>query len=69
MFGFRPSPAVLGSVVEQHVQKYRSEYLQIVDVIDHSFYIDDLVSGGANVSEAFTLHTAGRNGTQILFTC
>ena len=55
VFGLRPSPAVLGAVIEQHVQKYRSEYPQIVDLIDHSLYIDDLVSGSANVSEAFEL--------------
>jgi len=61
VFGLRPSPAVLGSVVEQHVQKYRSEYPQIVDVIDHSLYIDDLVSGGANVSEAFTLYKVAKH--------
>ena len=61
MFGLQPSPAVLGAVVEHHVKKYRSEYPQNVDLIDQSLYIDDLVSGGANVSEAFTLHTVAKH--------
>jgi len=56
VFGLWSSPAVLRAVIEQHVQKYRSEYPQIVDLIDHSLYIDDLVSGGANASEAFALY-------------
>ena len=61
VLGLHPSPAVLGAVIEQHIQKYHSEYPQIVDRIDHSLYIDDLVSGSANVSEAFELYKLSKH--------
>ena len=61
VFGLWSSPAVLGAVIEQHVQKYRFEYPQIVDLINHSLYIDDLVSGGVNASEVFTLYKVAKH--------
>ena len=48
VFGLRPSPAVLGAVISLHIEKYHSEYPRIVNVIDQSLYVDDLVSGGGN---------------------
>ena len=50
VFGLRPSP---GAVLSLHLEKYQAEYPRIVDLVDQSLYIDDLVSGGANVHEAF----------------
>ena len=56
VFGLRPSPAVLGAVISLHIEKYRSEYPQIVDLIDQSLYVDDLVSGGATIQEALDMY-------------
>ena len=56
VFGLRPSPAILGAVLSLHLEKYRAEYPRIVDLVNQSLYIDDLVSGGANVHEAFEVY-------------
>ena len=52
VFGLRPSLAILGSVISHHLEKYRSEHPRVVDKIEQSLYVDDLVSGGATVQDA-----------------
>ena len=79
VFGLKPSPAILRAVISLHLAKYRCEYLQLVDRIDQSLYVDDLVSGGANVQEAFELYktakhimhkdSISRSGIQIPLNC
>ena len=56
----RPSPAILGAVISLHLEKYHSEYPRVVDLIDQSLYVDDLVSGGANVQEAFEVYKVAK---------
>ena len=36
-------------------------YTQLVDKIDQSLYVDDLVSGGANVQEVYELYKAAKH--------
>ena len=60
VFGLRPSPAILGAVISLHIEKYRSEYPLIVNLIDQSLYVDDLVSGGTNVHEAFDVYKTAK---------
>ena len=60
VFGLRPSPAILGAVISLHIEKYRSEYPRIVDLIDQSLYVDDLVSGGTDVHEAFDVYQTAK---------
>ena len=61
MFGLRPSPAVLGAVISLHIEKYRSEYPQIVDLIDQSLYVDDLLCGGATIQEALDMYEVSKH--------
>jgi len=49
VFGLRPSPAIIGAVISLHLAKYYYEYPRLVEKIDQSLYVNDLVSGGANV--------------------
>ena len=42
VLGFRPSPAILGSVISHHLQKYQ---LNVIPAITDSFYVDDMISG------------------------
>ena len=51
----------MGAVLSLHLEKYRSEYPRIVDLIDQSLYVDDLVSGGANVHKAFEVYTVAKH--------
>ena len=70
VFGLRPSPAILGSVISYHLEKYCSEHPWLVDKVEQSLYVDDLVSGGATVQEAFEVYKSSKwilqSGTLIL---
>ena len=64
VFGLRPSPAILGTVIAHHLDKYPST---VVQAIKDSFYVDDLIAGGETMKEAFNIYqvarkTPGRRG-------
>ena len=61
VFGLKLSPAILGAVLSLHLAKYHCEYPQLVDRIDQSLCVGDLVSGGANVQEAFELYKTAKH--------
>lgn len=52
-----PSPAILGSVISHHLDKYQSKYPEIIPSIKNSFYVDNLISGGSTVEEAYRTYT------------
>jgi len=59
VFGLCPSPAVLGSVISHHVDKYQDQLRELTQSIKSSFYVDDLVSGAATV-EAFNMYSVAK---------
>ena len=60
VFGLRPSPAVLGSVISHHLDKYQGQLREVTQSIKNSFYVDDLVSGAATVEEAFNMYSVAK---------
>jgi len=60
VFGLRPSPAILGSVISHHLDKYHSQYGNLASEIKNSFYVDDLIFGGVTIDQAFHLYTVAR---------
>ena len=56
VFGLRPSPAVLGSVISHHLNKYSKQYTTLVQSIADSFYVDDLIAGADSVEQGFYLY-------------
>jgi len=60
VFGLRPSPAVLGSVISHHLDKYQDQLRELTQSIKSSFYVDDLVSGAATVKEAFSMYSVAK---------
>jgi len=63
VFGLKPSPAILGTILAKHVQKFQATYPRIVDVMEQSLYVDDLVAGGFDVVEVFEMY---RNSKAIM---
>jgi len=61
VFGLRPSPAIFGAVISLHLTKYQDAYPRLVDKIYQSLYVDDLVSGGANVQEVYELYKTAKH--------
>ena len=43
LFGLRPSTFILASVIKKHLETWKSEYPEIVDLMMNSFYVDDLI--------------------------
>ena len=41
VFGFAPSPFLLNAVIQQHLESMQSEYLETVQEIKNSLYVDD----------------------------
>jgi len=61
VFGLRPSPAVLGSVISHHLNKFRQQYPDLISTIENSLYVDDLIAGAANVEDAYNLYKKARS--------
>ena len=55
LFGLRPSPAVLGSVLLQHVSSYQEKNPEIVKVLK-GLFVDDLSTGGETVDKAYEIY-------------
>ena len=61
VFGLRPSPAILGSVIAHHVRKYQTKHPELVECMNHSLYVDDLITGAASVKDAFSLYKVAKS--------
>ena len=57
VFGLHRSPAILGSFISHHLNKYQCQIPGVNQSIKVSFYIDDLISGGATVEEALNMYS------------
>ena len=57
VFGLRPSPAILGSVISHHLEKYHEQYPEIVQ---DSLYVDDLIGRVDNIEQGFDLYKKAR---------
>ena len=49
VFGLRPFPAVLGSVISYHLSKYGKQYTSLVQFNADSLYVDNLIAGANSV--------------------
>ena len=52
VFGLAPSPFLLNAVIQQHLESMKSEYLETVQDIKNSLYVDDLITGDTTVEGA-----------------
>ena len=60
VFGLRPSPAILSCVISHHLRKYREKYPELVQSIENSLYVDDLIAGEETVERAFNLYSKAK---------
>ena len=52
LFGLAPSPFLLGRVLECHLDLWSQKYPEDVERIRRSLYVDDILSGGQDTTEA-----------------
>ena len=55
VFGLTPSPAILGGVVQHHLEKYKQSEPEVIDQLRRQIYVDDFPGGSDTVENAFQL--------------
>ena len=60
VFWLRPSPAVLGAVLNHHISKYLSHNSTIAEKLQMSLYVDDLVTSTPDVHSAYEFYLDSR---------
>ena len=74
-FCFRPSPAILGSIISHHLIRYREQCPELVQSITDSLYVNDLIAGVDNLYEkarnimaggSFNLQKWNSNSSELL---
>lgn len=56
VFGLRPSPAVLGSVIEHHISQYQDGNSGLINKLRNSLYVDDLVTSTSDPESAYQFY-------------
>ena len=56
MFGLRPSPSILGSVIQHHLDLYKKSEPEMAELLSRAFYVDDLLTGEKNVAKTFDIY-------------
>ena len=56
VFGLRPSPAVLGSVINHHVSQYQTPNPTLAEKLLNALYVDDLVTSTPDVDSAYEFY-------------
>ncbi|GFV87227.1 integrase catalytic domain-containing protein [Trichonephila clavipes] len=51
-FGLRPRPYLLAATLKHHFKKYREQYPHTFELLNSSIYVDDLICGQNDVSDA-----------------
>ncbi len=56
VFGLTSSPAILNSTIQHHVDHYMASKTSAVNILQNSLYVDDLVAGASNTTEAIQVY-------------
>ncbi len=60
-FGLTPSPAILSSVIQHHLEQHKPSEPEAVTMLQNSFYVDDLVGGAMDDTQALQIHEKASN--------
>ncbi|GFV04077.1 integrase catalytic domain-containing protein [Trichonephila clavipes] len=60
-FGVSSSLFLLEATIRHHIEKYKHEFPDTVELLDRSFYVDDLISGGNEFEEALQTSRRAKN--------
>ena len=56
VFGLCPSPAILGATILHHLKLYKQSDPEMVELLEQSFYMDDLLTGECNEEKALAIY-------------
>ncbi|GFX97252.1 integrase catalytic domain-containing protein [Trichonephila clavipes] len=60
-FGVSSSPFLLAVTIRHHIEKYKHEFPDTVELLDRNFCVDDLISGGNEFEEALQTSRRAKN--------
>ncbi|GFT20169.1 integrase catalytic domain-containing protein [Trichonephila clavipes] len=60
-FGVSSSPFLLAATIRHHIEKYKHEFPDTVELLDRNFYVDDLISSGNEFEEALQTSQRAKN--------
>ncbi|GFX29887.1 integrase catalytic domain-containing protein [Trichonephila clavipes] len=60
-FGVSSSPFLLAATIRHHIEKYKHEFPDTVELLDKNFYVDYLISGGNEFEEALQTSRRAKN--------
>ncbi|GFT38743.1 integrase catalytic domain-containing protein [Trichonephila clavipes] len=52
MFGVNVSPFLLSATIKHHIENYREQYPAATEMLDICLYVDDVISGADDISQA-----------------
>ncbi len=55
VFGLTPSPAILLSLIQHHLEKYEQKELMVTALLQDSFYVDDFLGGSTHDDQAIKI--------------
>ncbi|GFT59633.1 reverse transcriptase domain-containing protein [Nephila pilipes] len=55
MFGVNVSPFLLSATIKHHIEKYREQYPAATEMLDTCLYVDDVISGADDISQALKI--------------
>ncbi|GFU27993.1 reverse transcriptase domain-containing protein [Nephila pilipes] len=55
MFGVNVSPFLLSATIKHHIEKYREQYPAATELLDTCLYVDDVISGADDISQAIKI--------------
>ena len=61
LFGLGPSPFLLAGDIKEHLRSLRPKYPKVVNEIEKSLYVDDLISGASSTSKALELKKTAKD--------
>ena len=56
VFGLTPSPAILSSLIQHHLEKYEQKEPMVTALLQDSFYVDDFVGGSTHDDQAIEIY-------------
>ncbi|GFT97719.1 uncharacterized protein TNCV_4229111 [Trichonephila clavipes] len=60
-FGVSSSPFLLAATIRHHIEKYKHEFPDTVELLDRNFYVDDLIPRGNEFEEALQTSRRAKN--------
>ncbi|GFS75466.1 reverse transcriptase domain-containing protein, partial [Nephila pilipes] len=55
VFGVNVSPFLLSATIKHHIEKYREQYPAATEMLDTCLYVDDVISGADDISQALKI--------------